>query len=133
MKLQRVCAVTLIATMASCASNPQRLPVRVSLCNAVASPNGFQIIATVQNASDRPISQLELTTAFYQNFRYQRYTASAHLAQELDPGSARNITFDVAAQGRRAQGRRAQGQAMRCFVTHIGYMDGTSADAQSEY
>jgi hypothetical protein len=131
MKQHRVCALALVAMAActACASNPQRLPVRVSLCNAVASPNGIHIIATVQNASDRPISQLDLTTAFYQNFRYQRYTSSAHLSQALDPGRAREVTFNVAAQG----AGRAHGQAMRCFVTHIGYMDGTFADVQSDY
>ena len=131
MKPHRFCVLALIivAVCTSCASNPQRLPVRVSLCNAVESANGIHITARVQNASDRPISQLELTTAFYQNFRYQRYTSSAHLSNELDPGRTRDVTFSVAAQG----AGRAQGQAMRCFVTHIGYMDGTAADVQSDY
>jgi len=68
---------------------------------------------------------MDLAAAFYQNFRYQKYTASAHLQQELDPGQKRNVTFVVG----EAPSIHPQGQAIRCFVTHIGYLDGTTQDA----
>jgi hypothetical protein len=110
--------------LSSCAGNPQQLPVGVSICNAVATPQGFNIVANVENKSDRPITGLGLTTAFYQDFRYRSYSGSAHLKQELDPGQKRDITFDIGAPK-----TLSHGQAIRCFITHIGYMDGTSADA----
>jgi hypothetical protein len=68
---------------------------------------------------------MSLSTQFYQNFRYQRYEGSAQLKQELDPGQKRDVTFIVAA----ANSAQFQGQAIRCFITHIGYLDGTSQDA----
>lgn len=111
--------------LSACAGNPQQLPVGVSLCNAVATPAGFQVVANVENKSDRPITSLGLTTAFYQDFRYRSYTGSAHLKQELDPGQRRDVTFDISNNGKAL----SHGQALRCLVTHIGYMDGTSADA----
>jgi hypothetical protein len=115
----------LAVAMASCAGNPQRLPVGVSVCSTVARTNGFGIVANVENKSDRPISSLYLSTAFYQNFRYQRYTGSARLSSELDPGQKRDVTFAV----EQSSGAKPQGQAIRCFITHIGYLDGTSQDA----
>lgn len=122
MKLSRP-ALALAALLASCAGNPQRLPVGLSLCNAVAQPNGFAVSASVENKSDKPISTLGLALSFYRDFRYSSYTASAHLRQELDPGQKREVRFDVSGP----RGTQS-GQALRCIVTHIGYMDGTSAD-----
>jgi hypothetical protein len=114
-----------VALPAACAANPQQLPVGVSACNAVEDKNGPGILANVENKSDRPISRLELMSAFYQNFRYQRYTASAHLKQELDPGQKRDVMFSVG----ETPAIQPKGQAIRCFITHIGYLDGTSQDA----
>lgn len=115
--------LALAAALASCAGSPQQLPVGLSLCNAVAQGSGFAVSATVQNKGDKPISVLGLALSFYRDFRYSSYTASAHLRQELDPGAKRDVLFDVSGP----HGAQS-GQAMRCLVTHIGYMDGTSAD-----
>lgn len=119
----RLAALACAAALASCAGNPQRLPIGLSLCEAVSQPGGFAVNATVENKADRPITSIALSLSFYRDFRYAQYTASAHLRKELDPGEKRSITFDVGARG-----ARQSGQAMRCIVTHIGYMDGTSAD-----
>ena len=113
------------ALLAAC-SSPQRLPVGVSVCNAVQSPAGFEVTATIKNTGDRPISDLTLATSFYQNFRYQTFAASAKLRRELDPGASRDVLFNVADSGRAA----VSGQAMRCYVTRIGYLDGTSVSTQ---
>lgn len=123
--MKRVFIPTLVLALAACAANPQQLPVGVSICSAQSSPHGLTIVANIENKSDRPISHLDLATAFYQNFRYQKLTASAQLKQELDPGAKRDITFAVDVTGAASP----QGQAMRCVVTHIGYLDGTSQDA----
>lgn len=119
----RTVALALVIPLAACASNPQRLPVSVSLCNAVPSAGGFTAHTTVQNRSDRPISELAFTMSFYRDFRYASFNASTRLQKELDPGQKREVAFDVANAG-----SRISGNAMQCLVTHIGYMDGTSAD-----
>lgn len=111
------------SALGGCAGNPQRLPVGLSLCNAVQSAGGFNVSATVQNKGNRPISSLALAVSFYRDFRYSSYTASAHLKQELDPGAKRAVTFAVSGP----PGSQS-GEAIRCTVTHIGYLDGTSAD-----
>ena len=123
MKL-RAAIFALSIPLAACASNPQRLPVGVSLCDAAPSAGGFTVRTTVQNKSDRPITTLAFDMSFYRDFRYSRFNASTHLAKELDPGEKRDITFDVANAGKAP----ISGDAMSCLVTHIGYMDGTSAD-----
>jgi hypothetical protein len=109
--------------LTSCAGNPQRLPVGLSLCNAVPQTGGFAIDATVENKSDKPIANLALALSFYREFRYTSYTASARLKEELDPGQKRHVMFDVMGPA-----GTQNGTALRCIVTHIGYMDGTSAD-----
>lgn len=113
----------LTIALGACAGSPQQLPVGLSLCNAVAQPGGFAVEATVENKSDRPIANLTLALGFYHDFRYSQYTATSKLKQELDPGQKRDIAFTV-----NTPGVPQTGQAMRCLVTHIGYMDGTSAD-----
>lgn len=123
MKRAIYCAALLL--LCACAGNPQQLPVGVSICNAVETPAGFTLSATVENKSDRPISSLGVTAAFYQNFRYESFTGTTMLKQELDPGQKRDVSFDIEQAGKAGP----QGQAIRCFVTHIGYLDGTSADA----
>jgi hypothetical protein len=122
MKLRRL-PLALAAVLASCAGSPQQLPVGLSLCNAVAHGSGFAVTATVQNKGEKPISALGLALSFYRDFRYSSYTASAQLRQELDPGEKRDVTFEVSGP----QGEQS-GEAMRCIVTHVEYMDGTSAD-----
>ncbi len=113
------------ALLAGCEGNPQRLPVGVSGCGALSTPSETAIQATIQNKSYRPIAQLDLTAAFYQDFRYAHFAASAKLRRELDPGQTRAVEFDIADNG----GARPRGEAIRCYVTHIGYLDGTSEDA----
>lgn len=115
--------LALAAALASCAGSPQQLPIGLSLCSAVAQGSGFSVSATVENKGDKPISTLGLSLSFYRDFRYSSYTASAHLRQELDPGQKRGVTFEVSGP----HGAQS-GEALRCVVTHIGYMDGTSAD-----
>lgn len=121
----RIFALGIALSLASCVGSPQRLPVGLSLCNAVAQPGGFAVTATVENKGDKPISNLGLSLSFYRDFVYRSYTASAHLPKELDPGRKRDVTFEIS--GMPAQ----SGEALRCVVTHIGYLDGTSADLPS--
>lgn len=119
----RVAGSALALLLAACAGTPQQLPVGVSLCDAVATANGFSVSATVQNKGTKPITSLEFSLSFYRDFRYAQFTGAAHLRKELDPGEKRAIAFTVAAPS-----VKESGEAMRCLVTHIGYMDGTSAD-----
>lgn len=123
--MRRPIVPALVLALAACASNPQQLPVGVSICSTSGTPAALSIVANVENKSDRPISRLDLAAVFYQNFRYQKFTASVQLKQELDPGQKRDITFEVDNAG----GSKPHGQAMRCLVTHIGYLDGTSQSA----
>lgn len=116
-------AAALAFSLGACASQPQRLPVGVSLCSALEKPDGFAVTATIQNKSDKPITSLALSLGFYHDFRYSQFNASTRLRKELDPGEKREVTFAVLAPS-----MKESGEAMRCLVTHIGYMDGTSAD-----
>src|SRR5579884_825945 len=105
----RLSALVLSFCVAGCAGSPQRLPVALSICNAVARTGGFTVVATIQNKSDRPIANLGLALSFYRNFRYASYTAETRLKQELDPGRKRDVTFDVSAP----KGAEENGQAIR--------------------
>lgn len=116
-------ALALVFGLGACAGNPQRLPVGLSVCNAVATAGGFNVSATVQNKSDKPITSLGLALDYYRDFRYAQFTAATHLRKELDPREKREVTFNVAAPA-----VKESGAPMRCLVTHVGYMDGTSAD-----
>src|SRR5579862_9550701 len=111
-------AFALAIALSACAGNPQRLPVGLSICNAVATASGFTVSATVQNKSDKPIISLGLALDFYRDFRYAQFTAATHLRKELDPGEKRDVTFDIAAPA-----VKENGAPMRCLVTHVGYMD----------
>ncbi|HKU67047.1 MAG TPA: FxLYD domain-containing protein [Candidatus Baltobacteraceae bacterium] len=115
-------ALALASTLGACAGNPQRLPVGLSLCEAAPAPGGFTVSATVHNTSEKPVTSLALSLAFYRDFRYSQFTAATRLPKELDPGEKREVKFEVRSPSKES------GQAMRCLVTHIGYMDGTSAD-----
>lgn len=121
--MKRLVVPALALALASCAGNPQRLPVGLSLCSAVPQDGAFAVRATVENKADKPLSNLSLALSFYHDFRYTSYTASARLKQELDPGQKRDVLFEVSGPN-----VAQNGQALRCIVTHIGYMDGTSAD-----
>lgn len=122
----RLRALAFTFVLAGCASNPQGLPVGVALCDAVPSVGGFAVHTSVQNKSDRPISVLAFNMSFYRDFRYSTFNASTHLSKELDPGEKRDISFDVPSSA------RISGDAIRCLVTHIGYLDGTSADLPAQ-
>ena len=124
----RAVAAGMLLFLPACTSDPQRLPVGVSQCAASAGP-GARLHAVVENRSDRPISELAMDSVFYQNFRYERLSAQARLARELDPGDRREVVFEPEARRASAPMR---GQAMRCYVTHIRYLDGTSADAPAD-
>ena len=121
--IRLVLAGALALSVVACASHPQRLPVGVSLCNAVEKGDGFTVTATVENKADKPITSLGLALSFYHDFRYSQFNASTHLRRELDPGEKRDVIFQVLAPS-----MKESGAAMQCLVTHIGYMDGTSAD-----
>lgn len=119
--MKRVAGAVLLAALSGCGS-PQRLPVQVFRCDAVQTRGGFDIHADVKNLGHTPIANLEISTEFYHDFRYTKYMADTRLRRELDPGDHRTIDFRV------DTGKAAAGEAMRCIVTHIGYLDGTSAD-----
>lgn len=118
----RYLVVACALALSACA-NPQRLPVGISSCAAVEQSNGFVVRATVENRSSKPISSLTLSLAFYHDFRYAQFTAQKHFDRELDPGEKRSIDFDVSGPS-----VKESGSPMRCLATHIGYLDGTSAD-----
>lgn len=118
-----LCSSAFALLLAACSGNPQQLPVGISGCRtSAASAQPFGIVATVESRADRPISRLDMTITFYQDFRYRTFEGSAKLPQELDPGQRRDVAFEVPA----AHGTQPHGDAMRCFVTRIGYLDGTS-------
>lgn len=125
MRRRNALAIALALLPAACGGNPQQLPVGVGRCDAVQSGHGFTVIARVQNNSTKPISSLDLATQFYRQFAYSSYAASAALKKELDPGQKRDITFVIASP------KAIQGEAMRCVVTRIGYLDGTSQQIPS--
>lgn len=122
MKGFTLCAAgVIVMLLTGCASNPQQLPVDVSNCRAVSRAATFDVIALVKSKANRPISHLDMSVTFYQDFRYRTVAGAAQLPQELDPGQQRDVTFAV------AQGdRTTRGQALRCYVTRVGYLDGTS-------
>lgn len=128
MKLIAFCGSALALLLAACTGNPQQLPVGISACHASRGPNGLEVIAAVENKADRPVSRLDMTVTFYQDFRYRTFTGSANLSKELDPGQRREVTFQTEGVGT-AQPR---GPAMRCFVTRIGYLDGTSQSVRQQ-
>jgi hypothetical protein len=106
----------------SCSSgNPQQLPVDVSACHAEPHAKTFSVVARIDSKANRPISRLDMSMTFYQDFRYRTFIGYAQLRQELDPGQHRDVAFQIPDTG----GVALRGQAMRCFVTRIGYLDGT--------
>lgn len=124
--MKRLAAIAAaLLTLAACGGNPQQLPVAVSNCRAVRAEQGFNVFATIENRASKPISELEMAISFYRDFRYQKFSGSARPAQELDPGAKRVLNFRV----RGAEHVPMEGPAMGCFVTHAGYLDGTSQDA----
>lgn len=116
-----LCSGILALLLNACGANPQQLPVDVSGCHAAPQAQGFNVAARVDSKANRPISRLYMTMTFYQDFRYRTFTGYAELPQELDPGQHRDVTFQVANPSEPAP----RGQAMRCFVTRVGYLDGT--------
>ena len=117
--MKAILALALLVTAAGCGT-PQQLPVAVRRCDAVQTKDGYQIIASVQNQSAKPISALDLSVDFYRNFRSMSLHTSTHLKTELDPNATRDVKFSLQAP--------VEGPAMRCFATHIGFLDGTSLD-----
>ena len=114
-----------LLVLAACIGTPQGLPVSLSICKAVPRAGSVDIVTDVGNRSSKPISRIDLVASFYQDFRYRKYEASASLARELDPGEQRRVTLAVTDAG----GTRLQGQAIHCYATHVGYLDGTADDA----
>ncbi|HEV3152309.1 MAG TPA: hypothetical protein VGZ02_00740 [Candidatus Baltobacteraceae bacterium] len=122
---RRAAAAAACLCLAACFGTPQGLPVSLSVCSAIPSSHGLEIVTRVGNRSTKPIARLDLVAAFYQNFRYERYHATASLNAELDPGDARDVTLAVLD----APNASLRGQAIHCYATHVGYLDGTSDDA----
>lgn len=112
---------------AGCGGNPQGLPISVEHCRAPAD-GVMRLVAEVQNKSDRPIAQIDLSVTFYQYFRYETYVAGARMRKELDPGERRDVTFNIDARNV----PRARGQALRCFATHLRYLDASTQDAATQ-
>lgn len=125
----RALSGSMLACLLACSANPQRLPVAISQCVARSADGSAHLEAVIENRSDRPISEVMMSSMFYQNFRYVRFNAQARFARELDPGDRRQAVFEPDPGLASASVR---GQAMRCYVTHIRYLDGTSADAPLE-
>jgi hypothetical protein len=123
-----LCSSVLALLLSACGANPQQLPVDVSGCHASPRAQSFSVVARIDSKANRPISRLDMTATFYQDFRYRTYAGYAKLAQELDPGQHRDVTFEISNAGRAT----LSGQALRCFVTRIGYLDGTSESARGQ-
>ncbi len=124
LRVAAVCALAVIV-VTGCSQNPQRLPIAVFSCRIEELATGSAMVAGVENRSDRPIARLEMTSSFYRDFRYRRLDGFAQLDRELDPGQRRDVVFHFEASATGVP----SGPAARCFVTHIGYLDGTAADA----
>ena len=110
----------LAIALAGCGT-PQNLPVEIPRCDAVRTAQGVTLTALVTSRATKPISGLAVTVDFYHDFRSASVQGSTAVHPELDPGQQRNIIFKIAASPAQAQGR-----ALRCFATHISYLDGMS-------
>lgn len=115
--------------LAGCGT-PQGLPLEIPRCDAVrTAKGGVTLTALVTSRATKPISGLVVTADFYHDFRSASMQGSAPVRPELDPGQQRSVVFAIGAAPAQAQGR-----AMRCFATHISYLDGTSESvAPSRY
>lgn len=114
--------VVFALALASCGS-PQQLPLSIPRCDAVRTSRGVALTASVKNTAAKPISSLAIAVEFYRDFRSARLTGGAQLRKPIAPGEQRDVNFDVGASNSQVEGR-----AMRCFATHISYVDGSSQD-----
>jgi len=114
-------AGAVLAIMLAGCGTPQNLPVEIPRCDAVRTAQGVTLTALVTSRATKPISWLAVTVDFYHDFRSASVQGSTAVHPELDPGQQRSIIFKIAASPAQAQGR-----ALRCFATHISYLDGTS-------
>ncbi|MGZ3504070.1 MAG: hypothetical protein ACXVAM_05885 [Vulcanimicrobiaceae bacterium] len=119
-------SLALVAALAlsACASRQPPLPVSIHRCDAVILPHGFTVNATLHSDARKPVSGVRVAVDFYQDFRYSQFVGSAKLAHELDPGQTQDVVLTVAKNGN----LKVAGNAMRCYATHIDYLDGTAAD-----
>lgn len=106
--------------LAGCGGNPQRLPVAVSNCRAVSAAHGSTVTAEIRNDAYKPISQIRMAADFYTGFRYRTYQLEARLPAELDPQARQLVQFTGGAPPQ-------AGAALRCLVTGIRYLDGSTA------
>ena len=118
--MRRIICAAVIVALTACAGSPQRLPVTVSDCRAVRSGAGYAIGATIRNDAYTPIAGVTMSADFYSGFRYRTYDVAARLPRELDPGDRRSMLFAGGAPP-------AAGAAIRCLITRIDYLDGTTA------
>lgn len=120
----RAFAFALVTLAIAGCGTPQQLPVEIPRCDALRSARGVTLTAHVVSRASKPISGMALTVDFYRDFRTVSVLATAPVKPELDPGQQRDISFTVNAPV------QAQGRAMRCFATHLSYLDGTSQDVK---
>lgn len=122
-------ALLLSIALAGCGT-PQRLPLEIPRCDAVrTAKGGATLTALVTSRATKPISGLVVAVDFYHDFHSASVQGSAPVSPELDPGQQRSVVFNIGTSPVQAQGR-----AMRCFATHISYLDGTSESvAPSRY
>lgn len=118
----RALAFAIVAIGFAGCGTPQQLPVEIPRCDAVRTAQTIALTAHVVSRASKPISAISLTVDFYRDFRTTNVLATAPVKPELDPGQQRDISFMVDAPV------QAQGRAMRCFATHLSYLDGTSQD-----
>jgi hypothetical protein len=117
-----VAGVVLMSIALAGCGTPQRLPLEIPSCDAVrTAKGGVTLTALVTSRATKPISGLVVAVDFYHDFRSASVLGSASINPELDPGQQRSIVFKIGAAPAQAQGR-----AMRCFATHVSYLDGTS-------
>jgi hypothetical protein len=114
--------------LAACGSRQQALPVSIRRCDAVVGQHGFTVAASLRNDAQKPISAVRVAVDFYQDFRFSQFSAAAKLARELDPGQTQDVVLTVQNPAR----TKVVGKAMRCYATHVDYLDGTKADLRPQ-
>ncbi len=115
--------VSLAATLLCACGTPQSLPVEIPSCKVAQNISRVMLTAPVTSRASKPISGLVLVADVYRDFRYQRFQGTAVVSPELDPGQQRTLNFQISGKI-----LPPEGPAMRCFATHIAYLDGTSED-----
>lgn len=123
-----LCAALVALVLCACGAAQSSLPVSIRRCDAVMLARGVTVNATIHNDATKPASAVRVAVEFYQNFRFERFIGDTKLAHGLDPGKSQDVVLTMEKSGNVA----VSGKAMRCYATHVDYLDGTSDDLRSQ-